>query len=146
MKNNKFKKMLSLILCSVSIAAMILCSNGCGKQQTATQSAIEQSPDVTVIGEGNTVFLFDVTDPDGNVSSFEVHTDSDTVGDALINLGMINGEPGDYGLYVKTVNGITVDYDTDQKYWAFYIDGEYAMSGVDTTPIENGKQYSFKAE
>lgn len=146
MKNNKFKKMLSLILCSVSIAAMILCSNGCEKQQTAPQSAIEQSPDVTVIGEGNTVFLFDVTDPDGNVSSFEVHTDSDTVGDALINLGMINGEPGDYGLYVKTVNGITVDYDTDQKYWAFYIDGEYAMSGVDTTPIENGKQYSFKAE
>ena len=49
-----------------------------------------------------------------------------------------------YGLYVKTVNGITADYAVDQTYWAFYINGEYAMAGVDSTPVENGTVYALK--
>ena len=59
---------------------------------------------------------------------------------------MIAGEDGDYGLYVKTVNGETVDYDKDGKYWAFYINGEYGMTGVDATDIVEGDSYAFKAE
>ena len=66
--------------------------------------------------------------------------------EALLELELINGDEGQYGLYVKEVNGITADYDVDQTYWAFYVDGEYAMSSVDTTEIEDGKTYSFKVE
>ena len=44
------------------------------------------------------------------------------------------------------VNGIVADFDVDKTYWAFYVDGEYATSGVDTTEIETGKEYSFKVE
>ena len=69
-----------------------------------------------------------------------------TVGAALLSLGLIAGEDSDYGLYVKTVNGVTVDYDTDGKYWAFYVDGEYAATGVDSTDITAGATYTFKAE
>ena len=36
------------------------------------------------------------------------------------------------------------DYDVDQYYWAFYIDGEYGVSGVDTTNIEEGVTYSLE--
>ena len=79
-------------------------------------------------------------------TAFQIHTDKETVGDALLELGLIAGEEGAYGLYVKTVNGLTVDYDTDGKYWAFYTNGEYAVSGVDTTTIEAGITYSFKVE
>lgn len=49
-----------------------------------------------------------------------------TVGKALLDQGVIAGEDSSYGLYVKTVNGTTLDYDTDGMYWAFYINGEYA--------------------
>ena len=56
------------------------------------------------------------------------------------------GDDSEYGLYVKTVNGITADYDKDGVYWAFYIDGEYAAAGVDATAIEEGSSYSFKIE
>ena len=59
---------------------------------------------------------------------------------------MSEGEDGQYGLYVKTVNGITADYDVDGTYWAFYINGEYAMSGVDVTDIAAGSTYAFKVE
>ena len=61
-------------------------------------------------------------------------------------MGLIAGEDSDYGLYVKTVNGVTVDYDTDGKYWAFYVDGEYAATDVDSTDITAGATYTFKAE
>jgi len=47
---------------------------------------------------------------------------------------------------VKSVNGITADYDVDQTYWAFYVNDAYATSGVDVTPIEAGAKYAFKVE
>ncbi len=99
----------------------------------------------TSVGEGSTVFEFSVI-YDGTETPFEVHTDKTTVGEALIELGLLDGEGGPYGLYVKTVNGITLDFNIDGMYWAFYINGEYAMSGVDTTPITEGEKYAFKAD
>lgn len=91
-------------------------------------------------------FTFVVTDIDGNDTAFEITTDKDTVGEALTDEGLIEGDDGPYGLYVKTVNGITADYDADGTYWAFYENGEYAMSGVDKTDIVPGAEYSFKVE
>ena len=51
-----------------------------------------------------------------------------------------------YGLYIKSVNGIVADYDVDATYWAFYINGEYAMTGVEMTPIAEGDSYLLKVE
>ena len=102
--------------------------------------------ETTVLGEGETAFTFTVVDGDGNETAYEIHTDKATVGEALLELGLIDGEDGDYGLYVKTVNGVTVDYDTDGKYWAFYVDGEYAQTGVDSTEVTPGANYAFKVE
>ena len=75
---------------------------------------------------------------------FTIKTDKDTVGAALLENGLIAGEEGAYGLYVKVVNGITADYDIDGSYWSFYVNGEYAMSGVDTTTIEEGVTYKLE--
>ena len=91
-------------------------------------------------------FAFSVMDQDGNETKFEIHTDKGTVGEALTEVGLIAGEESEYGLYVKTVNGITADYDTDGKYWAFYINDEYAQTGVDATEIKEGEGYSFRME
>ena len=98
------------------------------------------------MGEGQTKFAFAVVDKDGNETNFEIHTDKTLVGEALLDLGLIEGDAGEFGLYVKTVNGITADYDVDQTYWSFYVNGEYATAGVDTTTIEEGATYSFKVE
>jgi len=98
------------------------------------------------MGEGQTVFDFVVVDKEGKETAFEIHTDKTIVGDALQELGLIDGEESTYGLFIKSVNGIVADYDVDKTYWAFYINGEYAMSGVDTTEIEEGAAYSLKVE
>ena len=150
MKKTNIKKMLSLIVCSVLIAAIALFTIGCSDNETASlpdssQSTSSQNEN-KVLGEGATQFTFTVTDKDGKETGFEIHTDKKIVGEALSELGLISGEEGPYGLYVKTVNGATLDYDTDGKYWAFYVNGKYGTSGVDVTEIESGATYSFKAE
>ena len=128
-------------------------ANGTGAVTTtaapAESSAVttaDETAGATKIGEGATSFTFTVTDKDGAETVFEVSTDKTTVGEALKDLGLIEGEDGAYGLYVKKVNGITADYDADGTYWAFYVNGEYAMTGVDKTDIEAGATYSFKVE
>ena len=159
MKAKKFNRSLSVTFGIVLIAAMALFSTGCSdsksaenSSQTTTQAVTDaateaqDSSDATVVGEGETSFSFSVTDADGNESLFEVHTDQTTVGAALQECNLIEGEESEYGLYVKTVNGITADYDTDGTYWAFYIDGEYASTGVDQTDINPGSSYAFKVE
>lgn len=148
----------------VLIVAAALFTNGCnGSTGNAVSSRAEaenadvqadsgsstesdSAGDVSVLGEGSTKFAFTVTDHDGNETGFEIHTDKETVGEALLEVGLIEGEESEYGLYVKTVNGITADYDKDGVYWAFYVNGEYAQSGVDSTTITEGETYSFKVE
>ena len=147
----KFRnRQLPLILCVMMIAAMAFCTAGCngGKDDAASGSGTEGSvqADGSVLGEGETMFTFTVVDEKGDEMEFEIHTDKKTVGEALLDVGLIAGEEGEYGLFVKTVNGITVDYEEDGAYWAFYIGDEYATTGVNATDIEEGASYSFKIE
>ena len=148
MNKQAIRKCLSFILCIALIAAIALTAMGCKTEETkgdATTAGQVEAPDApTVKGEGATVFYFNVVDKDGAVTPFEIHTDKTVVGDALLELGLIEGDMGDYGLYVKKVNGITADYETDGTYWAFYIGDEYGMTGVDMTNIEAGATYAFK--
>ena len=95
------------------------------------------------IGEGASVFNFLMFDGEGNALSWNVHTDQTTVGAALLEVGLIDGEVSDFGLMVSHVNGIRADFNEDGAYWAFYIDYEFAMVGVDSTEIEEGVVYKF---
>ena len=113
-------------------------------QTAAPSTAAHEGPQE--LGEGEKTFYFEVTSADGETSSYTIHTNQETVGGALVDLQLIDGDPGDYGLYVKTVCGETLDYDLDGYYWAFYVNSEYAMTGVDATAIEEGATYSFAAE
>lgn len=155
------RKWLSRLLCLVLIAAIALGTAGCGAAKEGTQAEAESTvvpdemavPDVNLpvedgaeLGEGETEFPLTVRNAEGNATRVTIHTNKTTVGGALQELGLIVGEEGPYGLYVKTVNGITADYDTDKAYWAFYINGEYAMSGVDVTDITAGDSYELAVE
>ena len=146
------KKLLPRILCTMLIVAMALFTTGCNDKskdeaETTSKKAAEvQTEGTKVLGEGSTKFDFTVVDKEGGKTEFEIHTDKKTVGEALVELKLIEGEDSEYGLYVKTVNNITADYDKDGMYWAFYINDEYAMSGVDSTEIKEGESYSFKIE
>lgn len=145
MKQNSFKKMLSVIACLVLIAALALNFAGCGNNESTLETTVSpvSSAEMVSLGEGASMFYFIAVDLEGIESKFEIHTDAATVGEALLEHELIAGDAGDYGMYVKTVNGITLDWDKDAKYWSLLIDGEYAMTGVDQTEISDGTTYTF---
>ena len=139
------------ILCFLLALAMMISAVGCSSQTSGASSDSSASAGVpyadgTVLGEGENQFSLLVTDKEGNETKLEIHTGQSTVGEALLELGVISGEDGPYGLYVKSVNGISADYDKDGVYWAFYINGEYATTGVDATEIVPDTEYALKVE
>ena len=97
--------------------------------------------DVT-LGEGAKTVQIEVT-AEGHSITVTVKTDEEILGRALLSLGLNEGEEGPYGLYIKRVNGIKADYDEDQSYWAFYQNGEYMMTGVDSTEIKGGEHFEL---
>lgn len=146
----KSKRLLSVILCIMLIVAMALITTGCSGSKKEEAPAAGTKADGQEaggeMGEGSKTFPLTVVDKDGNQTEFVIHTEKETVGEALEELGLIAGDEGEFGIYVKTVNGITADYDTDGVYWAFYINGEYASTSVDSTMITEGDSYSFQVE
>jgi hypothetical protein len=171
MKKQSFKSsLLTVFLLILLVAALAISMVSCDKEGSDTEApetsaataadttsgasgdetsdggaATTAAPTETEVGEGQTSFTFKVKFNDGGERKYLVKTDKTKVGEALIDAGLISGEDGPYGLYVKTVAGETLDYDKDKKYWAFYENDGYAMSGVDTTTIKAGVVYSFVA-
>lgn len=134
MKN--LKKILALILSLV----LVLSFGACAKPVETAE------PETSAASTAKNEFVFTVVDLDGNKEEFTVSfQDGQSVGDALIAEKLISGEQGDYGIYVKTVNGITLDYDKDGAYWSFYIGDEVANTGVDGEPATAGAAYSLVA-
>ena len=144
MKKISLRKFLSFSLVLALVATMVLCSAACRSEEAKpdTNSVVS----TLEVGEGETAFVLEVTDKEGTKTCFNVKTDKTTVGEALLDEEIIAGEQGAYGLYIKTVNGVTCDFDADGYYWAFYINDEYAMTGVDATNIEQGQTYGLKAQ
>lgn len=128
MKHNTMKRLLSVVLCVVLVAALALNFAGCSSTKKSS---------------GEKAFTLVVTDLEGNDKTFDITTTKATVGEALLDEGLIAGDDSEFGLMVNTVDGVTADWNADQTYWAFYIDGEYAATGVSLTDITDGATYSF---
>lgn len=158
MKHTPLAKLASLFLCVLLATALALGTLGCASKpaestsDSTAPSTEASTPSENVLQDGATLgtgavsFTFTVVGGAGKELSATVNTDKKTVGEALTELGLISGEMGDYGLMVTTVNGETWTYKESKKYWAFYIDGAYAMTGVDATDVTPGATYTFKVE
>lgn len=135
------KQIITLTLALLCIVCLAACQkntvDAAGLWENATHRGDRE------FGKGETTVTVEVKAGEDQVV-FTIHTDKSTVGEALLEHELIAGEQGAYGLYVKVVNGITADYDVDQSYWAFYINGEMAMTGVDMTQITDGAVYKLE--
>lgn len=91
MQMNQGKKVSSFILCMVLIVAMALSTVGCNGSKDSgaasgdagAQAGAEVQREGGELGEGSKEFALTVTDKDGNETQFEIHTDKETVGEAL---------------------------------------------------------------
>ena len=160
MRKIDFSKALKLSVIFVLIAAMALAVVSCGNNTDSeteapkvsgvtTSSVSEATSESTdsdassAITEGKYTLTVTVVDDKGESTDFEIKTNAENLGDALLEAGLVEGEDGPYGLYIKYVNGLRADYDLDKAYWSLTKDGEYMMTGADKTPIADGEHYEL---
>ena len=119
------KKIISMLLA----LAMLFTLAACGAKEEAPAEPVS--------------FKVIVTDLEGNESTYEYTSNAPSVGEALVAEGLIEAHEASFGLFIDAVDGIAADWDKDQTYWAFYINGEYAVTGIGETEITAGATYNL---
>ena len=136
------KVIFSLISCFL-ILVLCLGISGCNNQKPATdvwEDAVYKEN--AEFGSGSKTVMVEVVVEDKSVT-FTVHSDKETLGDALVEHDLIDGEMGAYGLYIKKVNGITADYEINKCYWGINKNGESLMTGIDGEKLVDGEHYEL---
>ena len=93
--------------------------------------------------QGSKTITVTVVHGDGSEKVFTYHTDEEYLGPVLLAEGLIEGEEGPYGLMINAVDGEVADWNVDQGYWALYEGEEYAMQGIDLTPVHDGSTFKL---
>lgn len=124
----KNKKMLIAIVALVLVVAVML-----GVYMTTRPETTAGAKTITVT----------VVHADGSSKDFEYHTDEEYLGAVLLAEGLAEGEEGPYGLTINAVDGETASWEENQSYWALYIGEEYATTGADSTPVNDGDVFKL---
>lgn len=133
------KKLVKIIISMILGIALVSCGASNIPQDVWESATYTENQE---FGAGENTITVDVTAEEKTVE-FTVHTDKETLGDALLEHELIAGDDGAYGLYVKVVNGILADYNTTKSYWGINKNGESLMTGVDAEKIADGDKYEF---
>jgi len=124
--SKKAKKILAVIILLVLVAASVF-------------AYVQLSPKGSTGDKTITVL---VIHGDSSQKEFSITTDAESLQDALEPEGLIEGEEGPYGLFIKTVDGETAD-DSKQQWWCITKGGESLMTGISDTMIVDGEQYEL---
>ncbi len=152
MKKTDFSKIFKFSVIIVLIAAMALCIISCGGNNTSDTEAGTNAPSQSTgfaespaSSESEAKYTLTVTviDDKGESKDFEIKTNADNLGDALLEAKLVEGEEGEFGLYIKSVNGLRADYDLDGAYWSLSKGGEMLMTGASDTPIADGDKFEL---
>lgn len=88
-------------------------------------------------------FEVEVIHTDGTKKSFSYTSDQEFLGDVLVEEGLIEGDEGEYGLFVTSVDGEASDFAKDGTWWMLSVNGTQAPVGVSEVPVEDGAVYTW---
>ena len=127
----------ALLVCLLTAFLLVSCADveKTGAWETATYTKNE------TLGKGAKTITVKVIAEEQELI-FTIKTDKENLEDALLEHELIAGDESSFGLYIKKVNGIVADYDTDKSYWAITKNGE-ATSGAKSTVISDGECYEL---
>ncbi len=94
-------------------------------------------------GEKN--ITVEVTHTDGTVNTFELKTECEFLGQAMMEENLLEGTQEQYGLFVSSVDGEAAD-PAENCWWLYTKSGEYVEYGVDQCVIADGDHYEFYIE
>ena len=90
---------------------------------------------------GDKSVVVEVVHKDQSTKDFHLKTDEEFLGDLLLAEAIVKGEQGQFGLYIREVDGERADFNLDNAYWALFIGEDYATQGADVTPLQDGATY-----
>lgn len=145
------KKLLAILLALTVLLSFAACGAAGEKTKQTTEATTESTGETTQsteapaqpTGEGSKTFTVVVVHKDQSTKEFVYKTDAEFVGAVLQEHGLIQGNMGQYGLEITVVDGEKAVYAEDAAYWAIYEGEEYAMQGIDTTPVVDGRTYKL---
>lgn len=141
------KKLIALLMAGCLLLALTACdfNQVSEKMEEKLEDAgvLEESPEPN---QGEATFTVIVVHKDKTEKTFTYTTTEAYVGPVLTEAGLITGNDGPYGLEIITVDGEKAVYAEDGAYWAVYEGEEYAMQGIDTTPVVDGQVYKLVYE
>ncbi len=128
-KANSNKKLIIGVVCVALLAVVMFVVWRLNGPQT---QAVAGAKAVTV----------QVIHKDGSAKDFELHTDQEFLGRAMVEGQVVEDNQSAYGLYILTADGETAD-ESNQEWWQVTKDGEYLMTGADETPIADGDHFEL---
>ena len=94
-------------------------------------------------GEKKT-FTLQVVHADGTSLEKQITTRQVYLANALFDEKILSEEDAlQTGMYT-IVDGEEASWEKDQAYWGFYVNGQYAVEGMNTTEIEDGAVYKLE--
>lgn len=140
MTTKSMQKAVFIRLISLSLALLVLLfSVSCVKNvwESATYSTDQ------IFGEGSKTVTVTVTAQEKTIT-FTIHTDAETLEEAMVENELVDGDESAFGLYIKYVNGIRADYDLDGGYyWGLTKDGKTTDYGASGAVLTDGDTYGF---
>ena len=138
------KKIIALLLSVCLLLTLTACdfnkiSQGV-EEGLENAGALEETPEKN---QGKATITVIVVHKDGTEKTFTYTTDEEFVGPVLEADGLIAGNAGPYGMEITHVDGEKAVYTEDKAYWGVYEGEEYAMQGIDTTPVVDGRVYKL---
>lgn len=91
---------------------------------------------------GKKEIVVEVISKDAKSKEFEIKTDREYLGEALQDEKLVEGEKGQYGLFITTVDGYAAD-STKQEWWCITKAGGQVNTSADLTPIADGDHYEL---
>ena len=92
--------------------------------------------------EGSKNITVTVVHGDKTEKDFEYSTDEEYLAPVLTGDGLVEGEDGEYGLFITTVDGETAD-DAQEEWWCITKDGEMTTTSASEQVIEDGDKFEL---
>lgn len=95
--------------------------------------------------EGSKSITIEVVNKAQESTIYELKTDAEYLRGAMDEAEGLtyDGTESEYGMMISAINGEVADFNVDQSYWGFYVNGEYCNYGIDTQPVYDGDAFQI---
>lgn len=94
-------------------------------------------------GAGEKTFSLTIVHSDGTTKELTLSSSEEFLAPALRAEGILTDDGVESGMYL-IVDGETASWEENMAYWGFYVNEDYAVAGMNDTPIEEGAAYKLE--